>query len=92
MSKQLNVNLNFRADTSQAKAELKSLQSQLYSIVNAPPSNLSLKKDISEAVASAAELSVHLKNATNVNTGNLDFSKLSTSLKKSGMTLSQYGQ
>lgn len=95
MAKQLNqvgVNLTFSADTSQARAQLQQLQMQLQNITKTPPSQLSLKKDISEAVSAAAELSVHLKNATNMKTGNLDFSKLNQSIKKSGMTLQQYGR
>jgi len=46
---------------------------------------------MAEASRYAAELSVHLKNAVNPNSGMLDFSRLNESIKKSGMSLSQYG-
>ena len=92
MAKQLNVNLAFTADTSQAKAKLQELQNTLTQIVNTPTSSFGVKmtKDIQSAVRSAAELKVHLQNATNANTGNLDFSKLNQSIKQSGTSLQEY--
>ena len=94
MAKQLNVNLAFTADTSQAKAQLQSLQTQLSGLLNSTNGQSfgnQITGDINKASKAIAELKLHLKNATNVNTGNLDFTKLNESLNKSGTTLQQYG-
>lgn len=91
MAKQLNVSLAFTADTSQAAAQVKSLQQQLTSLVNQPIGiGQKMTAEIQEATNAAAELKVHLESATNVKTGTLDFGKLNQSLKASGTTLSQY--
>ena len=94
MAKQLNINLGFTADTSQAKAQIMSLQTELTKITQTPISLLGNKtqSEINGAIKSVAELQQHLKAATNINTGTLDFSKLSDSIKKSGITLQEYGQ
>ena len=87
MAKQLNVNLAFTADTSQAKAQLQSLQTQLSGLLNSTNGQSfgnQITGDINKASKAIAELKLHLKNATNVNTGNLDFTKLNESLNKSG--------
>lgn len=94
MAKQLNVNLAFTADTSQAKAQLQSLQTQLSGLLNSTNGQSfgnQITGDINKASKAIAELKLHLQNATNVNTGNLDFTKLNESLNKSGTTLQQYG-
>ena len=93
MAKQLNVNLAFTADTSQAKAQIQSLQTQLKAITSLNPTTAfggTLTKQIQEASMAATQLQVHLKNATNVNTGTLDFTKLNQSLQKSQTNLSSY--
>lgn len=94
MSKQLNINLGFTADTSQAKAQIMNLQTELTKITQTPISLLgpNSTQEINSAIKSVAQLQQHLKAATNVNTGTLDFSKLSDSIKKSGTTLQQYAQ
>lgn len=94
MAKQLNVNLAFIADTSQAKAKIQELQNSLTALVNAPTGNFGNKmtKDIQQGIKAAAELKTHLQKATNVETGNLDFSKLNQSIKQSGTSLNEYGQ
>ena len=93
MAKQLNVNMKFNADSSQAKKELQSLQEQLRKLISM--SNIKtgsgLADGIREATRAAAELSVHLDKAANARTGNLDFSKLNQSIKASGKSLEQYG-
>ena len=94
MAKQLNVNLAFTADTSQAKAQLQNLQTQLSGLLNSTNGQSfgnQITGDINKASKAIAELKLHLQNATNVNTGNLDFTKLNESLNKSGTTLQQYG-
>lgn len=94
MAKQLNVNLGFTADTSQAKAKIQELQNSLTALINTPTGNFGNKmtKDIQQGIKAAAELKTHLKNATNVETGSLDFSKLNQSIKQSGSSLDAYGQ
>ena len=88
---QIQFNLGFSADTSQAKVALSDLQNQLTQIVSAPTSlGAKMTEDIQAASAAAAELKIHLDKATNVNTGALDFGKLNQSLKQSGMSLTEY--
>ena len=88
MAKQLNVNLAFTADTSQAKRNLMELQNTLNSIANTTPiNNLGLSKEMQEAKASAKELQQHIANAFNTKTGNLDLSKLNASLQSTGQSL-----
>ena len=95
MAKQLNVNLGFTADTSQAAAQIQNLQNQLTGLLNSTNGSMNFGSkvvgDVNKASKAIAELKMHLKNATNVNTGTLDFTKLNESISKSGMTLQQYG-
>ena len=91
MAKQLNVNLAFTADTSQAAAQVRNLQTQLTNLINQPVGiGTKMTAEIQSAVSAAAELKAHLQNATNVKTGTLDFGRLNQSLKASGTSLSQY--
>lgn len=90
-SSNVQVNLQFTADTAQAKRELQQLQATLKSLTTNPGQGGSLSREMAEASRYAAELSVHLRQATNPNTGMLDFSRLNESIKKSGMSLSTYG-
>ena len=93
MPKQLNVNLAFTADTSQARQQLQQLQKQLTDLTNTSlgkKSDLGLVKDIQNATAAAAQLKVQLEGATNPKTGKLDLGKFNDSLKQSGQTLSDY--
>lgn len=88
MAKQLNVNLAFSADTSQAKAKVQELQSTLMSISSG--ANLTVNQEgISQAITAAKELQVHLNNAFNANTGKLDLSKLNQSLNTSKANITQ---
>ena len=92
MQKQLSVNLSFTADVAQARQQVQSLQTQLTNLINAPVGlGQKMTSEIQQATHAAADLKVHLQNATNVNTGLLDFGKLTNSIKKSGMTVSEYG-
>lgn len=92
MAKQLNVNMSFTADSSQAKKQLQELQTSLNKLMNGSKVNLGLEEEIRSSIKAAAELSTHLTKATNVKTGNLDFAKLDQQMKNSGKTLSEYGQ
>ena len=88
MAKQLNVNLAFQADTSQALRNIQDLQKALNSLSTIKPmEGLTLTKDMQVAVNSAKELERHLGNAFNANTGNFDLSRLNTSLKASNTDL-----
>ena len=92
MPKQLNVNLAFTADTSQAKKQLQDLQNQLTKLTNNSLGNskLDITKEIQNATSAAAQLKVQLEKATNVDTGKLDLGKFVDSMNKSGMNLEQY--
>lgn len=85
------VNLQFTADTAQAKRELRQLQDTLKSITRDPAQGFGLSKEFAEASRYAAELQVHLQKAINPQSGMLDFARLNESIKKSGMSLSAYG-
>lgn len=90
MSKQLNVKLNFQADTSQVQQALSQLSSSLSQIANITPfSGSQLTAELAVAKQSAKDLQMHLNNAFNVKTGNLDLGKLDASLKSSGQSLGQ---
>ena len=89
MPKQLNGNLGFTADTSQAKKSLQELQKSLQDIAKLPGKSSSLfdDTDLKNASKAAMELQQHLNAAMNVKTGNLDLSRLSTSLKAANKDL-----
>ena len=92
MAKQLNVNLAFTADTSQARASIQELQNSLNNIHKAPAREDAIfdSKNIKEASQAALELTQHLQKAVNVDTGKLDLARFSSSLKASGKTLDSY--
>lgn len=73
------------ADVSQAKAQLKDLQSSLDGLLknshNTSP--LGLTKEINDALSKTAELKVALDQAINTNTGKLDLSKFSKQINAS---------
>lgn len=94
MAKQLNVSLAFTADTSQAKAQIQDLQSQLTKLVtlNKPNNNngFMMTSELKEAAKAAQDLKNKIQAATDVNTGKLNLDTLSQSLSKSGKTLETY--
>ena len=92
MAKQLNVDLRFNADTSQAKRAIQDLQNSLSTIAKMPgnASNLFDDTEIKKASKAALELQGHLQKAVNVNTGKLDLSRFASSLKTSNKDLSIY--
>lgn len=88
MAKQLNVNLAFTADTSQAEKNLQQLKQTLNAVATTTaPGGLALTKDMQAAVASAKELQTHMSAAFDVKTGNLDLNKLNASLKSANTSL-----
>lgn len=92
MAKQLNVDLNFRANTEQAKKAINELTTALKKVAKMPGSAEVIFDDtsITQASKAALELQQHLQSAVNVNTGKLDLSRFSTSLKASGKSLNEY--
>lgn len=92
MPKQLNVNLAFTADTSEARIQLQNLQTQLTQLVHQATANtgdLGLTSEINEAIKSVNELSIKLQNAT-TSTGSLDLGKFNASLKQSNKSILDY--
>ena len=92
MAKQLNVDMRFNADTSQAKRAIQDLQNSLSTIAKMPgnASNLFDDTEIKKASKAALELQGHLQKAVNINTGKLDLSRFASSLKTSNKDLSIY--
>lgn len=79
------VNMQFNADTSAAQSQIQQLQNTLHSIAN---TKVTVQGgSIDQAVQSAKMLNQHLVAATNVNTGKLDFTALQTSLKAANTDL-----
>ena len=91
MAKQLNVDLNFRADTSQAKQGLAELNAALRKI-QTMPTNLFDDTNLKRASQAAIELQGHLQKAVNVDTGKLDLSRLSQSMQSAQKDLNYYYQ
>lgn len=91
MAKQLNVNMSFTADTTQAKSSIAELQQAIQKLGygNIPIAEKINPAQFQQAAAAARELAYHLNNAYNTRTGNLDLNKLNQSLKSSGTTLTQ---
>lgn len=93
MAKQLNVNLAFSADTTQAQAAIRNLVTQLQAVTHpSATANLPITKEILEAQVAAKRLGETLQASFNKSTGSLDLTKLTQELNKSGMSLTQYGQ
>lgn len=87
------VSMKFQADTSQAKAKMKELETSLRSIQSVTNQTLpmnQLSSGLDQAKVAAAQLEVQLKSAFNTNTGKLDLSKFNSEMKKSGMNLEKY--
>ena len=93
MSKQLNINLGFTADTSQATTAITKLSMELQQLGTNSTigNNLPIYAQLLKAQASAKELATILKSSFNVDTGKLDLNKFNSSLQASGKTLSSYG-
>lgn len=83
MAKQLNVDLRFRADTSQVQQQIQQLQHSLTQIASAGTIGIGGEKitaEMKQASAAAKELQMHLSKAMNIETGTLDLNKLNNSL------------
>ena len=77
MAKQLNVDLSFKANTSQAKAQIAELHKALSDVAKLPANSAELFDDVGlrKASQAALELEQHLSKAVNVDTGKLDLSR-----------------
>ena len=92
MAKQLNINLGFSADTSQASAAIQKLAMELQTLGKTTQiSNLPITNEIVEAQMAAKELGAILQSSINIETGSFDLSKFNTSLQSSGKNLAYYG-
>lgn len=97
MAKHLNsyeVQLDFRADTSQAKKELQQFQQSLDQLVNTGLRKYSfgqdITKDLGKATNTVMQLKENLQQAFNVDTGKLDLGKFQESMRRSGNDLQSY--
>ena len=88
MAKNLKVNLQFTADTGQARAQLQQLTAQLNTLTSTTASNLKITPEIQKAQQAAIQLKTALAQAVNVDTGKFDLVKFSSSLTKMGTNLS----
>lgn len=85
------INLEFNANTSKAKAQMKSLQTQLNTAISAASqSPLGITPELERAKKSAMDLKIALNNATNVDTGKLNLNKFQAQLKASGRSIKEY--
>ena len=90
MAKQLNVNLAFKADTTQAKQQLQQLQTQLNNLTTSSVSQqLPITPKLQEAQNAAINLKIALQQSMNVDTGKFDLTKFNNSLKRAGTSLNQ---
>ena len=92
MSKQLNIDLRFNANTSAAKAQLQSLQTSLNQLTTgmaAQGTQLGITPQLQQAQQAAVQLKTALQQSMNVNTGKFDLSKFSSSLKLMNTDLSK---
>ena len=80
------VNLQFQAETSAAISNIKEISRLLQQISTEGKINVDAGP-IAEASAAAQKLQVYLQQAVNVNTGKLNLSQLNASLQKSGTSI-----
>lgn len=93
MSKQLNIDLIFNANTSQAKAQMTQLQSLITRLQTTTNLNIVTQGANNELLKTqqvVSSLKANLNSAFNVDTGKLDLVKFNNNLKASGMKLSDY--
>lgn len=92
MASDIQFNMRFNADITQAKAAMQELQNSLQKVAQAPIGKNALFDDqeIRRASEAATELSARLQSAYNVNTGKLDLLKFTTELKSSNKDLQYF--
>ena len=88
MAKQINVNMAFTADTSQAKKQLEDLRRSLQDLTKLSIDRGSGKEgfdaQFNDALIAVQKLDKALESATNKSTGALDLTKLNANLHESG--------
>ena len=92
-NKNFNIGLTFSANTQQAKAQIKDLQTSLNQLTTVSLDKMGTNKftqDIAKATSAVADLQGKLQAAVNTDTGRLDLSKFTRSLQTSNMTLKDY--
>ena len=91
MAQKIYVDLQFRADTDQAKKSIEKLQTTLNKAISNPMnrSDFGLTPQLEKARQSAMQLKVALDSATNVDTGRLNLNKFSNSLRSAGLSVKQ---
>ena len=91
MAKQLNINMAFSADTSQAKKQIADLQTQLSNLMASSKANTTntFNNEIQESIQSVAKLKMALSEATDTKTGIVDLSKFDKSLSEAGLSVEQ---
>ena len=87
-SQKMEIQLNFVANTSAAKANIENLQQSLAKLsagqLNKGLFGNATTEQIQQASMAAQELKIHLQNATDINTGKLNLTAFQTSLKNAG--------
>lgn len=94
MAKHLNVNLQFTADTGQAKAQIQSLQQSLTQLSTTNISGKGMTgytQEVGKAISKVNELKGILASSTNA-AGGLDLGKFNQSLKQAGTSIDSYRQ
>lgn len=93
MAKQLNVNLAFTADTTQARMQMQDLQKSLSQLITNSTkfdaNSFGLTQEITDAIKKVTELQAILDNAQ-TKAGTLDLGKLNESLTKNSTNLKSY--
>lgn len=92
MANDIQVNMRFNADVTQAKAAMQELQNSLQKVAQAPIGKNALFDDqeFQKASEAATELAAKLQAAFNVNTGKLDLLKFTADLKSSNKDLQYF--
>ena len=94
MAKQLNVDLRFSADTTQAKQQLQDLQASLNKLTSSTKQNLTglgITKEIAQATTEVAKLQAMLESSKNAS-GGLDLGKFNQSLAQGQVKISDYAK
>lgn len=91
MAKNIQVNLAFSADTSQAKQQISQLQQQLSNVTAKAGLGEAVVPDIQQAIVKANELKIALNKAVNQDTGKLNLRKFAAELAQSKTSIKQYG-
>ena len=92
MAKQLNVNLAFKADIGEAKAQLQELQRSLSALMTSATkttNGLGITKDIAEATNEVAKLQAILQQSKSA-TGGLDLNKFNSTERVNSLSVLRY--